>query len=284
LDKKLERINGTFVRFADDIVCVTYSHDDALNVVHQFRQHCHYSGISINYEKSPGIAQLSATSIGDRRFAFVNDGDLGRIRQLAEFDYIGHKFTKDEIKISSRAIARIKRRISKLIYIHLLHNPRSRKKFATSRVGGSFYDWDLVTCINEIRRYVNGGLKERELREFLDKNLRIRRFKGLMSFYPLVTSIEQFASLDGWLVSALRRAINERSYILYSEFGVQLEPLNDGKLISGSWYQYNAGIPLETNAPSFVLAWRAARKSFKQYGLTDFDQPRYYSAFNFSEY
>jgi len=284
LDKKLERINGTFVRFADDIVCVTYNHDDALNIVQHFRQHCHYSGISINYEKSPGIALLQPSSAADLRFAFVNDGDVGRIKRLAEFDYIGHKFTKDHIKISSKGIKRIKRHISRFIYIHLLHNPRARGKFSQDRIGSAFYDWDLVTCINEIRRYINGGLKEQELTSFLQRNVRIRKFKGLMSFYPLVTSIDQFSKLDGWLVSALRRALKERSKILLNKFGVLQEPLGDAEIISGSWYGYQTGIPLETTAPSFVLAWRAARKSFKQYGLIDFDQPSYYSALAFSKY
>ena len=54
LDKQLENSNGMFVRFADDIVCVAHSHDDALSAVTRFRAHCTYSGISINYKKSPG--------------------------------------------------------------------------------------------------------------------------------------------------------------------------------------------------------------------------------------
>jgi RNA-directed DNA polymerase len=206
LDKH-EKINGTFVRFADDIVCVTYNHDDALNVVQQFKQHCHYSGISINYEKSPGIAQLRPASDDDVRTDFVNSGNIGPIEIIDDFDYIGHKFTKSDIMISDKGIKRIKRRISKLIYIHLLQNPRSRKLFSASRIGAAFYDWDLVTCINEIRRYINGGLTEKDLKDFLERNVRIRSFRGLMSFYPLVTSVDQFSRLDGWLISALRRAL-----------------------------------------------------------------------------
>ncbi len=284
LDKALERTNGAFVRFADDIVCVTYNHDDALNVVEHFRRHCHYSGIAINYEKSPGIAQLLPSAAGDKRWAFVNEGDVGKIKSIKEFDYIGHKFTRDHVKISTKGIKRIKRHISKTIYIHLLHNPRSRGQFSTDRVGGLFYDWDLVTCINEIRRYINGGLKERDLKRFLEQNIRIRKFKGLMSFYPLVTSHEQFSELDGWLVGVLRRALKERSRTLAARFGVSYVPLTEAEIISGLWYNYNNSIDLETNAPSFVLAWRAARKSFKQYGLIDFEQPSYYSALKFPEY
>jgi hypothetical protein len=33
LDQDLGRKNGRFVRFADDVVCVTYGHDDAVSVV-----------------------------------------------------------------------------------------------------------------------------------------------------------------------------------------------------------------------------------------------------------
>lgn len=278
LDKQLEKINGMFVRFADDIVCVTYNHDDALDVVNYFRAHCQYSGISINYDKSPGIALLKSNSKSDRRIAFSNSGDIGKINIIEEFDYIGHKFTKDNVQISTKAITRIKRRISKLIFIHLLQNPRSRKQFDPKRVGAGFYDWDLVTCINEIRRYINGGLKERRIKTFLEKNERIFRFKGLMSFYPLVTSVDQFAELDGWLLSVLRRALHERSKVLKANFGITLATISAKELREGTWYKFPQGMTLETNAPSFVLAWRAARKSFKQYGLVDFDQPAYYDA------
>jgi len=100
-----------------------------------------------------------------------------------------------------------------------------------------------------------------------------------MSFYPLVTTVEQFATLDGWLISALRRAIKERSKLLKAKFGLTLQPLTDAQIVDGAWYQFQSGIALETRAPSFVLAWRAARKSFKQYGLSDFEAPTYYSSF-----
>ena len=227
--------------------------------------------------------QLLPSSIGDKRYAFINEGDVGAIKIIDDFDYIGHKFTRDHVKISTKGIKRIKRHISKLIYIHLLHNPRSRSKFSTARVGPDFYDWDLVTCVNETRRYINGGLKERDLRGFLEWNIRIRKFKGLMSFYPLVTSHEQFSELDGWLISVLRRALKERSRVLLG-LGVNYTPLTESQIITGTWYTYSAAIDLETNAPSFVLAWRAARKSFKQYGLIDFDALSYYSALKFPEY
>ena len=205
LDKELEQSNGSFVRFADDIVCATHSYSDALRITKAFENHCHYSGIQINHEKSPGICLLEATSPPVKRDYFIDDGDIGKIETIKEFDYIGHKFTSSSVGISSRGIKRIKEKLARIIYIHLLSNPK-RGLFDVNRVGGQHYDWDLVTCINELRSYIYGGLKETRINAFLDDNARISRFKGLMSFYPLVTTVDQLAMLDGWLVSALRRA------------------------------------------------------------------------------
>jgi hypothetical protein len=93
----------------------------------------------------------------------------------------------------------------------------------------------------------------------------------------LVTHVEQLAMLDGWLISALRRATRERRRILANTFGAPMPSLTEVQLIVGDWYKFQTGIQLETGAPSFVLAWRAARKAFRQYGLTDFATPTYYS-------
>jgi RNA-directed DNA polymerase len=276
LDKELERTNGSFVRFADDIVCVTNSYTDALKIAKAFENHCHYSGISINHEKSPGICLLEGTAPPIKREYFIDDGDIGIVGSIKQFDYIGHKFASSSVGISTRATKRIKQKIARIIYVHLLHNPK-RGLFDLNRVGGKYYDWDLVTCINELRSYVYGGIKEVRLNAFLHDNQRIKRFKGLMSFYPLVTQVDQFAMLDGWLVSALRRALRERARLL-TKFGVKLVQLTEKQIISGSWYDFQSGIQLETGAPSFVLAWRAARKAFRQYGLADFETPVYYSA------
>jgi RNA-directed DNA polymerase len=276
LDKELERSNGSFVRFADDIVCVTHSYGDALRVASAFERHCHYSGIKINHEKSPGICLIKGASPSIQRDFFIDDGDIGKVETIEQFDYIGHKFSSGSVGISSRGIKRIKTKLARVIYIHLLHNLK-RDMFDSKRIGGQHHDWDLVTCINELRSYVYGGLRETQLTNFIDLNIRIGRFKGLMSFYPLVTHVEQLSMLDGWLVSALRRATRERRRLIAEKFKMAVPSLTESELIGGHWYKFQNGIELETGAPSFVLAWRAARKAFRQYGLSDFASPNYYS-------
>ena len=276
LDKELEKSNGSFVRFADDIVCVAQSYGDALSIAKDFKDHCYYTGITINFEKSPGVCLVTNNNHSVERDFFIDDGDIGKITMIGEFDYIGHKFTNSSVGMSTRGIRRVQGRIAKIIYIHLLHNPK-RGLFSPKRIGAGFYDWDLATCLNELRVYIYGGLRDATLQAFIHQNVRISRFKGLMSFYPLVTKVEQFAQLDGWLLSVLRRAQRERARILQAKFKITVLPLATTALIDGSWYQFDQ-IPLETKVPSFVLAWRAPRKAFKQYGLSDFEVPTYYSS------
>ena len=101
LDRRLEATNGQFVRFADDIVADTNNHDDALKILKAFEDHCRYSGIKINHQKSPGISLLSSDIRSERRSFFVNDGDGDDIMLIDDFDYIGHKFSNNKIEIST---------------------------------------------------------------------------------------------------------------------------------------------------------------------------------------
>ena len=264
LDKDLEKHGGQFVRFADDVVAVTYTYSDALSVGEVFSKHCIRSGTKINRAKSPGIYLLD--NFSDRE-----------IRQKDDFDYLGHKFKQNDVLLADRSIVRIKQRISNIIYIHLIQTPRDSNRFNQDRIGTPFRDWDLVTCINEIRRYVYGGLKHEHLTKFILDNVRLSRMRGLMSFYPLVTSCEQLVQLDGWLLNVLERAYNQRRKAL-SSMGYSLDSIVKTEFISGTWHvSPDSTISNETECPSFVYAWRAARKYYIRFGLSGIAEPGYYS-------
>lgn len=264
LDKDLERHDGQFVRFADDVVAITYKYESALGVREIFSKHQNRSGVKINLQKSPGIRLL--------------DADKEReMRVISDFDYLGHKFTKSDVLLSDRSIERIRNRCSDIIYIHLLQTPIDRKMFNPDRLGPKFIDWDLVTCINELRRYIYGGLPRSALEDFISHNNRIHKMRGLMSFYPLVTSCTQLVRLDGWLLNALERAIQTRRKAL-AKLGYKLDFIPTDKIISGKWHTYpDPKIANDTQLPSFVYAWRAARKYYIRYGISGISQPGYYS-------
>jgi hypothetical protein len=136
--------------------------------------------------------------------------------------------------------------------------------FNESRIGGMHFDWDLVTCINELRRYIYGYTSEWKMISYLDNLEGIKKAKGVMAFFCLVDDKKQIKSLDGWLISCLQRALKHRARLL-KERGFDYTPPNRKQLIDGSWHFY-LGLPNDTKCPSFYIAWRVARKRWEQVG------------------
>ncbi|MCW2362668.1 MULTISPECIES: reverse transcriptase domain-containing protein [Sphingobium] len=274
LDMTLERLKGWFVRFADDVIAVAHSYSDARNIELEFRSHCERSGVKINLEKSSGITLLEKRSSDDRRQFFLDVDDGSHLKKISHVDFLGHQVSSDEINLTRKAIKRIKRKISQIIYIHLLQYSNQGHPINPDRIGGDHLDWDLITCINEIRIYIYGGLKERDLDKFIEEDQKLPIVRGLMAFYPLITHVEKLAALDGWLVNVVSRAVRERNKAILGQ-GLDPYVLNVQSLLAGSWY--GSDIPNESRMPSFVKGWRAARKFYKRYGLSEVRAPSYYA-------
>jgi len=280
LDLALESQNGTFVRFADDVVAITHSYTDALAVADQFRRHCKDAGLRINYDKSPGILLFGGGPERERRQIAIDTDDASLLSTIEHIDYLGHRLVPGGVCLPAKSIKRIKARISGIIYKHLfLHRRGVGGAFDPARIGAGFMDWDLVTCINEIRRYIYGGLREAQLSAFLDNNEKLPFVRGLMAFFPLTTRISELRSLDGWLLNVVSRAQRERMRVL-AAFGYTQSVLTKAQLLDGSWYQYPA-IFNDVRLPSFVRGWRAARKYYLRYGLSGIDAPSYYSTLTY---
>jgi hypothetical protein len=132
--------------------------------------------------------------------------------------------------------------------------------------------------ISEIRNYLYGGLTEQEIWAMLRKGKKLRRVKGLMSFYALLDEKEGLQELDGWLASTVRRAMQSRASILASKHGtVGLTP-SSRALITGTWMDLAAwrGDPKpDLRLPSYVCGWRAARKYYFTFGLKDVEPLKY---------
>ncbi|MNV88737.1 hypothetical protein D3C71_1829640 [compost metagenome] len=104
------------------------------------------------------------------------------------------------------------------------------------------------------------------------------RFRGVMSFYPLVTDEEQLRALDGWLVSMIYRALKLRAKY-FARHGYSR--------VAGT-FPYN--VPKEKfieamdshavsrrrliEVPSFLLLSRAMQKAMREYGISYVMDPR----------
>ena len=144
-----------------------------------------------------------------------------------------------------------------------------------ARIGSGYYDWDLVTCINEIRKYLYGGLRESQVENFLTGDGKLPFVRGLLAFYPLINNPKKLIELDGWLVNIIQRALRERLKVLLS-LGIVQTRITAPALITGEWYIYRP-ILNDTRLPSFVRGWRAARRYYLRYGLKNIQPPSYYS-------
>ncbi|HAT87589.1 MAG TPA: hypothetical protein DCS30_17590 [Rhizobiales bacterium] len=260
LDEELSKLSGLFVRFADDSVVVNYSYEEALKCAETYRQFSESSGVKINSTKSSGIRLLANTE--------------SEIRHINEFSFLSYKFTPDELLVSDKTIKTIKMRCAKTIYRHLLLHPRRANMVSAKRISGKQYDWDLVTCLNELRNYIYGGLRQTQIDDYLNGKANIRNMQGAVSYFSLVENSAQFRSLDGWLVDILHRAVSERVRFIRNVTTKKTHRLIDvDELLNGSWYQVTSApmSRMETTVPSFFTAWRAGRKSLTRHGLGGVD-------------
>lgn len=263
LDRELEKTPSKFVRFADDVVALTTNYQAAVDIENHFYQFSKENGLTINRNKSPGINVLSSTE--------------QEIRTISSLDYLGYCFTESGLTLGEKSKARIKRKISKLINLYLIEYIRDFGVNAY-RYGRDF-DWDLLGLITELRRYMYGGLAEKDIAEMLLEGRRLKRVSGLMGFYCLLDDHKCLAELDGWLVNAVRRAMVERNKIIFAKMGSSSVHPSNRELILGQWMspaKWRGPKKPDFRIPSFRRGARAARKYYNIYGIKDVSPPKYH--------
>ena len=261
LDREIERVGVVFARYADDTLVLADSYAKADKCAKLLMSHGDRSGTQINLRKSPGISLLTKDPKPE-------------IRGVESVDFLSHRLSSESIAISDRALARMKARIAKISYNNLLLQPK-RGAVNSDRVGAGFHDWDLVTCVNEIRRYIYGRISEQMMGDVLDGNSRVNRTLCALSFYPTVdeAGAQVLKGLDGWLVDTLTRTYAKRVELL-NKMGIPAKKLSPEALVSGSWYSFPK-VTNETSLPSFYRAWLYVRKAALLYGLDSFPSPNY---------
>ena len=104
--------------------------------------------------------------------------------------------------------------------------------------------------------------------------------RGLMGFYCLLDDPAPLKTMDGWMLSAVRRAMCVRNADLSAYYGASCPTPSNKQLATGEWLNMDAwngnDLP-EARMPSMVRGWRAARKHFYTLGLEDVQAPQYVS-------
>lgn len=272
LDRQLAAQSGRFVRFADDVVAFCGDYEAAQRLEKCFDRHCAQSGLTLNKNKSPGIAVLA-----DKQH---------EIRTVKEFTYLGYSFQENGLAMPLTTVDRLKHKISRLINIYLIHALQfGFNESRASRTSG--YDWDLLGLIYELRRGFYGGLKESNILDFIYNGGQLNRMRGLMGFYCLIEDPAQLRALDGWTLNIVRRACVHRRNLLLNKYNIDCPTPSNQQLILGTWLSKDAwrdegdmalSDDVETAFPSLVRGWRAARKHYFTYGLEGVQAPGYNSS------
>jgi len=259
LDRELEQVGIIFARYVDDTLIICDSYEKANKCANLLIAHGDRSGTKVNFSKSFDISLLTKEKTSE-------------IRQRDCVDFLSHSLSLNGISISDAAIARIKRRISKILYNNLLLQPK-RGNFNPKRLGAGFHDWDLVTCVNDLRRYIYGRISEASLTNALTGTGKLKVPLCAMSFYPTIDEIgsKRLRELDGWLLDILQRTYKNRIALL-ATFNLQGVPIGINDLKSGAWYDY-PDVSVETSLPSFYKSWLYVKKVSRVHGLKKFPSP-----------
>lgn len=213
LDRRLERLGVGYVRYADDTLLWSKDYDRLTAAVDALGEEVNHIGSTLNFEKSPGIRILT-----DRRAKT-------EMKATPTFTFVGHKFARLPGRdnrlaagLSERKTSMVMGRVQELIYYNLLHEPlRGTQELARL----SSVDKDYVALVWQLRRYIYGGLSERQLRRSLNGDIHATRFSGLLAYYPLIDDEERLVTLDAWMATQTWLALRKRAKIL-SGWGITL--------------------------------------------------------------
>lgn len=196
LDRQLERLGVGFARYADDTLIWSPEYakvTDAAGLIHIAAKEM---GVTINQVKSEGVRLLRLPNA------------KGEIRNTTHVEYVGHRVSLTDVGMKRATVLRLKKHIGALAYFNLLNEARAGTQ-QFGRLGD--VDWDYVIFIDQLRQYMYGDLTEHQLRKFNNGGIRLRRFKGLMSFYPLVSDKEQLTTLDAWVRDLCWQSLRRRA-------------------------------------------------------------------------
>jgi hypothetical protein len=129
-------------------------------------------------------------------------------------------------------------------------------------------DRDYVVFVLQLRRYLYGGLSEAEVRRFERGAIPPMSFKGLMSFYPLVSDNEQLEALDEWIETRTWLALQRRAKLLAGYTPPTVWTLDRDALRAFRTTSSRTGRPVDLRLPSARRISSLINAAVHVHGLT----------------
>lgn len=260
LDRKFEDAGIRFARYADDTIIWSRHYSkisQAFDIIIDFSKE---TGIKLNYRKSDGISLLQKNGL---KSEFHNSKDF--------IEFLGYRISCENVGIKDSSVLKIKKQVSYLLYRNLIQPIRTRP-FKAMNLPADNMDKDFITALMQVRRYLYGNMTEITLKKYLNGTYKKLSFKGIMSFYPLVTDENQMKELDNWLVSTILNVLNLRKKLLVTHvanFNVFQFPFNYDKdeLVEICRESFVYGKKGLIELPSFMRIYKAIKKGVMTEGI-----------------
>tara|TARA_R110000850_G_scaffold2760_9_gene12950 strand:- start:3051 stop:4550 length:1500 start_codon:yes stop_codon:yes gene_type:complete len=256
-DQALELEGVKFSRYADDTIIWTPDYGKICNAFGLINQFANEAGVKINIAKSEGISLLT------------KEGLKSEIISKNKLDFLGYSLAVDKISIKEKSVKKIKKQISYVLYKNLIQ-PLKKSSLAGQAIPANDKDENFLSAMMQVRRYMYGGLTNKQLKDYLSGRTKRIYFKGVMSFYPLVNNEEQLKELDGWLLSVIYRALQKREKLLRSH-GFNCSSCFPFNVTKSQLLKDCSKIKIARKAlleiPSFLLVHRALKKGLMESGI-----------------
>ena len=256
-DQKLEKEGVKFSRYADDTIVWTPEYSKICNSFGLINEFSREAGVQINPSKSEGISLLTKEGLPAEMFSKTS------------LDFLGYTLSVEKVSIKDKSVKKIQKQISYILYKNLIQ-PLKKDSLAGQVIPTNDIDKNFLTALLEIRRYMYGGLSNKQIKDYLSGRSNRIYFKGIMSFDPLVDDVEQLTKLDGWLLSVIYRSIKLRAKLL-NTWGHNRDtnfPFNQtrGTLLDTCKKKKIFGKKL-LEIPSFLLVHKALKKGLVESGI-----------------
>jgi RNA-directed DNA polymerase len=268
LDRKLEALGVGFARYADDTLIWGDSYDIVCRAVNALEETASEMGVQLNFVKSEGISIVCP------------EGLPAEFKAKSAVSFVGYKIGPRIISMRESTLKRAKDWMSYLIYSNLLQEPK-RGRVSTDRLAYGI-DQDYQIMVRQLRRYLYGELSESQLRKYMARQTPLKRYHGLMSFYPIVNDEVLLKELDGWLLNSVHRSLRLRAKLFRAAGIKMLPPPHDlpkaGLLKLG--YRPRPGQFVDLRFPSIARVARLIRRASRTYGASAIANPQshtYYS-------
>ena len=262
LDRALERLGTGFARYADDTLIWSHDYARICEAVEALNDASAAIGAELNLQKSEGISILAP------------DEAPVEFKAKSAVEFVGYSFSGDEVSLRSSSLAKIKERVSRIVYTNLLEAPKAGiivpDRFAPP------IDRDYVVMLFQLRRYLYGDLSEAKLRRFLRRVVPRMHYKGVMAFYPLVDSEATLRGLDGWLLHTVHTSLRARERLLGAAGHAALpEPhgLTPVQLLD-FFGKSSDGTELDLRLPSFRRMGKLLRRAAQVHGPNAIGHPK----------